>query len=252
MDLMPILSTLRRHKTAASLIVLEIALTSAIVCNALHLISQRLDTLNHDSGLPEAELIVLNVRGTAGTGNADDITAQDLQALRALPGVKGVTTLNQIVYGDNSNNSDVRRTADKNDQRFVASLYAGGEQVLSTMGLKLVEGRDFKPEEFLLSSVVDKQESPKVGQVILNRALAERMYPGRSAIGQPFYGFGDEPSTVIGVVERLTHPYPGRAQRDDGNAMLFLIRATYRQGVLKVELVKQKPGKPSVTRITVH
>ena len=29
-------------------------------------------------------------------------------------------------------------------------------------------------------------------------------------------------------------------------------RATYRNGVLKVELTKLKPGKPSVTQITVH
>ena len=42
MDIRPILSTLRRHKTAAALIVLEIALTCAIVCNALFLIGQRL------------------------------------------------------------------------------------------------------------------------------------------------------------------------------------------------------------------
>jgi HSP20 family protein len=29
-------------------------------------------------------------------------------------------------------------------------------------------------------------------------------------------------------------------------------RATYRNGVLKVELTKLQPGKPSVTQITVH
>jgi putative ABC transport system permease protein len=34
MELRPILSTLRRHKTAAALIILEIALSCAIICNA--------------------------------------------------------------------------------------------------------------------------------------------------------------------------------------------------------------------------
>ena len=43
MHILPILSTLRRHRTAAALIVLEIALTCAIVCNAIFLISDRLD-----------------------------------------------------------------------------------------------------------------------------------------------------------------------------------------------------------------
>ena len=244
MDLLPILSTLRRHKTAASLIVIEIALTSAIVCNALHLISTRLDVLNHDSGLPEAELVVLSVRGTGGAGDADELTAQDLQALRQLPGVKGAAVLNQHVYGNNSNNTDVRKTADKNGPRYIGAMYAGGEQSLATLGLKLVEGRDFKPEEYLSSSVVDKEENPKVGQVIINRTMAERMYPGESALGQPFYGSGDEPSTVIGVVERLTHPYPGKAQHDDGNSMIFPVRPTFRGGSY---LVRVDPAQRDAT-----
>ncbi|NLW95592.1 MAG: ABC transporter permease, partial [Xanthomonadaceae bacterium] len=42
MDILPILSTLKRHKTAAALIVLEITLTCAIICNALFIISDRL------------------------------------------------------------------------------------------------------------------------------------------------------------------------------------------------------------------
>ncbi|MFO1337864.1 MAG: FtsX-like permease family protein [Burkholderiaceae bacterium] len=230
MDLMPILSTLRRHKTAAGLIVLEIALTSAIVCNALHLISQRLDTLNHDSGLPEAELVVLSVRGTGGSANPDELTRQDLAALRQLPGVKSAAVMNQVIYGNNSNNTDARRVADKNGPRFIGAMYVGGEQSLDTLGLKLVAGRDFKPEEYLPSSVVDEQSDPKIGQVIINRTMAEKMYPGESPLGQPFYGYGDEPSTVIGVVERLTHPYPGKAQRDDGYSMLFPIRPSFRGG----------------------
>jgi putative ABC transport system permease protein len=230
MDILPILSTLRRHKTAAGLIVLEIALTSAIVCNALHMISQRIEMLNHDSGLPESELLVLNVRSTGGPADLDELTGRDLADLRALPGVKSAAVVNQVIYGNNSNNTDARNTDDRNGPRHSASFYAGGEQTVATLGLKLAEGRDFKPEEYLSSSVVDQQEDPNVGQVIVNRKLAERLYPGRSAVGQPLWGYGDRPSTIVGVVERLTHPYPGKAQRDEGFAMLFPVRPSFRGG----------------------
>ena len=40
-EIRPILSTLGRHKTAAMLIALEIALTCAIICIALFLIGDR-------------------------------------------------------------------------------------------------------------------------------------------------------------------------------------------------------------------
>jgi putative ABC transport system permease protein len=228
MDILPILSSLRRHKTAAGLIVLEIALTSTIVCNALHMISQRIEMLNHDSGLPESELVVLDVRSSGGPANADELTGRDLADLRALPGVKGAAVVNQVIYGNNSNNTDVRAVADKNGPRQSASFYAGGEQTVATMGLKLVEGRDFKPEEYLASSVVDEQADPKVGQVIVNRNLAERLYPGQSAAGQPLWGYGDQPSTIVGVVDKLTHPYPGKSEHDEGFALLFPVRPSFR------------------------
>jgi putative ABC transport system permease protein len=155
MDLLPILSTLRRHKTAAGLIIVEIALTSAIVCNALHMISQRIETLNHDSGLPENELDVLGVRSAGGQADVDEVTARDVAALRQLPGVKSGALLNQVIYGNNSSNSDVRKTADKTGPRVAASFYAGGEQAVATMGLRLIDGRDFEPQEYQASTAVD-------------------------------------------------------------------------------------------------
>jgi putative ABC transport system permease protein len=242
MDLLPILSTLRRHKTAAGLIVLEIALTSAIICNALHLISTRLDRLHLDTGLPEAELVMLSVRGTnAGTPEAaDEVSARDLQALRALPGVKSAALLNQLVYGSSSNNSSVKLEPGQQARRFLAAHYVGSEQTLATLGLALVEGRDFKPEEYIAGSVFNVQEKPIVGQVIINRGLAERLFPGRSALGQAVYIFGDAPSTVIGVVRQLPHPYPGTRQESGVNAMLLPLRPSYRGGSY---LLRVDPGQ---------
>jgi putative ABC transport system permease protein len=231
MELRPILSTLRRHKTAAGLIVIEVAITAAIVCNALHLIGNRITLLNHDTGLPENELVVLEVRGTGGPGNNEEITLQDLQGLRALPGVKNVTVVNQVVYGDNSNNSDVRLEADRHSPSVAASNYNAGENVVATMGLKLVAGRDFAPEEVLSGVKIDAQEKPQVPQVIINQTLADRVFPGQPAVGRMIYSFGEAPSTVIGVVERLTHPYPGKAKFSrEGYSMLFPIRPTFRGG----------------------
>ena len=51
MEIRPILTALRRHKTAAALIVIEIALSCAIICNALFLINGRLELMDRVSGL---------------------------------------------------------------------------------------------------------------------------------------------------------------------------------------------------------
>jgi putative ABC transport system permease protein len=224
MDLMPILSTLRRHKIAAGLIVLEVALSCAIVTNALHLIQTRVQALNTDSGLVESELAVLNLRGskpqpperTAG------IVSEDLARLRALPGIKAATVVNQIVYGNNSNNTSVAAEAGSKSQRLPAAQYVSDEQMLPTFGLKLLEGRNFTPEEVQEEFKVMSVAEPRIGQVIINKVMADKLFPGRSALGQTLYLYGDSPTTIIGVVQTLTHTQLHRARRDSGGAALIL------------------------------
>ena len=241
MDLMPILSTLRRHKTAAALIVLEIALTATIVCNALHLIGVRLERLTADHGLPESELMVVGVRGTRTDNDLDGKTAQDLQQLRALPGVKAVAVVNQVLYGRNSNNTTITRGKDKSQgERFHSAQYAGDEGTVEAMGLKLIAGRNFKPEEYEFGSRIDATPEVRVPQIIISRALAEAMFPGGDAVGKTIYAFGETESTVIGVLEKIPHPYPSRAG-NKGYAILLPWRPSYRGGryILRVDPAQQ-------------
>jgi len=226
LDLRPILSTLRRHRIAAGLIVLEVALTCTIVTNALHLIQTRIDFLNADSGMAEAEIAVMEVRGSKPVPpeRVGGIVAEDLAHLRALPGVKAVTNANQIVYGNNSNNSGVTLEPDGKGPRIVASQYAGDEQLLPAFGYKLIEGRNFTADEILDGNKVFSEPDAHVGQVIINKAMADKLFPGLSPLGRAIYVFGSAPSTVIGVVETMTHPYLHRARGEGGYAMLFPLR----------------------------
>src|SRR5438094_679529 len=97
MHFLPILSTLRRHRTAATLIVLEIALTCAIVCNAIFLIGDRLSRMDKPSGIAEDEIVHVQLAGIGKGTDADAITKQDFAALRALPGVKELTDFSMIL-----------------------------------------------------------------------------------------------------------------------------------------------------------
>ncbi|MFG6442016.1 ABC transporter permease [Roseateles sp. LKC17W] len=223
-DLMPILSTLRRHKIAAGLIVLEVALTCAIVTNALHLIQTRVEALSTDSGLAESELVVLNLRGSKPVPpeRTAGIVAGDLARLRTLPGVKAATVANQIVYGNNSNNSYVTLEPDNKGLRVVAAQYTADNHMLPAFGLKLMAGRNFQPDEVQDNFKVFAVPEPRVGQVIVNQIMADKLFPGRSAVGRSVYVFG-APTTIVGVVQTLTHTQLHRARGgdNDGAAMIF-------------------------------
>ena len=73
MEIRPILSTLLRHKTAAGLIVLEIALSCAIICNALFVVGSRVEQMQRVSGIAEAARWddVANTLRVGGYGTVD-------------------------------------------------------------------------------------------------------------------------------------------------------------------------------------
>ena len=149
MEIRPILSTLRRHKTAAALIILEIALSCAIICNAVFLISHRVERMHRDSGLAENELVRVQLSGIGKDDNAAALTQSDLAVLRGLPGVRSASVSNQVPYASSSWNSSVNLQPKQDQSNLSASMYLGDEQLLDTLGLKLVAGRRFAPDEFV-------------------------------------------------------------------------------------------------------
>ncbi len=233
MDILPILATLKRHKTAAGLIVLQVALTCAIVCNALFLISQRIERINESNGMAESEIVVLNVSGLSRSQDPDATSRADLEALRRLPGVIHVAMINQLPYADNFNASSVRLKPEPmgvGETAIGAANYFASEGWLQTMGLQLVAGRDFLVDEYIDLSDAEKATSPVIPAVILNRALAERLFPGEDALGRSIYVFGTAPSVVVGVLERLVSPQPGGTSDSQLYSMMFPVRPHFRYG----------------------
>lgn len=231
MDMLPILSSLKRHKTAAGLIVLQIALTCAIVCNALFLIGERLQLIGQPTGLAERELLAISVTSLTRGENPEQQTRQDLQALRALPGVTGVTLINQITFGTSSTASGIRTKPDSQQRAINAGDYSASEGWLQTLGLRLAEGRDFEPGEYADSAQVFKEITPNAPPVIiLSRSLAQRLFPGQSALGQQVYVHDDQPQTVVGVLELMPSTHPSAQAEHNRYTFIQPIRPSYRGG----------------------
>ncbi len=233
MDIRPILSTLLRHKTAAALIVLEIALSTAIICNALFLIGERVGRINRVSGVAETELVRLQVIGIGEDDNADAITRSDLANLRGMPGVKNATVTNQVPFVNSSWNTSVTLKPDQDRQSANITMYLGDEKFVDTFGLNIVEGRNFTSDEMVEWSVVSAPGA-KVDPtaVIITRVVAEKLFPGESAIGKPIYvGGPDSGATpVVGVVEHLVRPSDQGGPAEHEYSMILPVRVPYNLG----------------------
>jgi putative ABC transport system permease protein len=233
MDIRPILSTLHRHKITSLLLILQIALTCAIVCNAVFLIHQRLQRMDIPSGVADHELLQIKF---AYIGDRPDAYAQaqtDLATLRQIAGVQAVALVNQLpLSGYSMSNSGIKLHPQQQQTSLeVASYY--GQNLLATLGLRLISGRDFQPDELVdLKTALPALHSDDMKNlphtVIIDQAVATRLWPGQNALGKMIYFGNDIPMQVVGVSSPLARP--DSLQMGAQSSIVFPIRLTATEG----------------------
>src|SRR5579859_4116850 len=201
MQIKPILAALRRHKAGTFLIAMQIALTLAIVCNALFIIHQRVAHLSEPTGIDEPNIFVIKSEwvGAPGTERVDAMIREDLQVLRQLPGVQDVTPSNSYPLRGGGWDDAIKLKPDQLQDSSGATIYFGDERFVDTLGLKLIAGRNFRAEEIRGMDVRYRLAPPAV---IVTKALADKLFPGGNAVGKTIYLVGG-PSTIVGEVELL-------------------------------------------------
>lgn len=211
MQIRPILAALRRHKAATILIVLQIALTLAVVSNALFIVQTRIVHLSRPTGVDEAHLFVIK-NEWVGKLDAAQVDAQmraDLATLRNLPGVRDAFASEAYPLGGGWGWLESIKWQPDKPRHQLAVIYFADEHALATFGITLIAGRNFHADEIGRIGLYDTA-SPAV--VIITRDLAQKLFPGGSALGRTVYLTGG-PTTVIGIVDRLQGPYAGSTTR---------------------------------------
>ncbi len=220
----PIASALKHHKTTVILVVLEIALTCAIVTNALFLIGDRLGAMQVTTGVADSELVWARSSGLdddATPTTRASLVAADLSALRAMPGVKSAAMVNSLPLGRNywSTCLNTRPGGDKAAKVCNLVEYTGTQDYVRTLGMQLSAGRDFITTEY--ADYTGFNDAPPQAMIV-TQALADRLWPGQSPIDQPVF-FGDKGEhvvRVVGVVGHLLNPAINKYQGAESGFLL--------------------------------
>ena len=96
MELRPILSAMLRNKTGAILVGLQIALTLAVVANAVFIIMQRVEKIGRPPGIDSDNLIFVQSYGFGPNYDHRETVRRDLDMIRAMPGVVAASSINGI------------------------------------------------------------------------------------------------------------------------------------------------------------
>lgn len=202
MQFRPILSAMLRSKTGPILIALQIAITLAIVTNALFIINQRTDKMNRPTGMDTDRVIFAT---SVGFGTAYDHMAtmrDDLNALRGIPGVADAAFINRIPLSGGGSSTVYYADPDvENGISQLVNTYGGDERTSDVLGLKMAEGRWFRAED--IQSRSDEDFSRRNVPVIITKAYAEDLFDGESAVDRQVYDSQGRPNRIIGVIEHM-------------------------------------------------
>lgn len=211
MEIRPILSALLRSKTGAILVALQVAISLAILANALHIVNLRQAVAARPSGVQdESTMIYVELRHLRKSDHNEQMAQQKTEtaALRAVAGVTSVAFVNQMPMTNSGNNTGVAADPKQLNTSATTSYYFSPDSLVRTLGLKLVEGRDFRPDEAPeIDNNTDDDDASRPRAIIITRALARKVWPNDSSyVGKTlYYGTGADAQggPVVGVIERL-------------------------------------------------
>jgi putative ABC transport system permease protein len=204
-EVRPILSAMRRNKVGAILVAVQMAVTLAILCNALFIIVQRLALSQRPSGTDEVNLFAIDNQWVGAPQDVDALLRTDLAALRALPGVVDAYATNSFPLTNSGWSAGAKLKPDQTKASAHMAQYFVDDHAIQTLGLKLVAGRNFRPEEV---SPRHPDDRPTTSVILVTRALAQALFPDGSALGRQIYPADTEHTAqIIGIIDRLQVPW---------------------------------------------
>jgi len=254
MPIGPILRAMKHNRTRFALIILEIAITLAIVTNAVNMILDERSKMQKLSGFDDDNLLFVAAQPFAPEFKEqtylEKVVHADIRALEAIPGVKAASATYFLPWqgGGSSGTWKTQGYPDK----FQAQLYPATKQIFNVLGSHISQGRGFTDND----TPVDPDTSTTV--TVISRALAKKLWGDANPIGRVITdGEGDTPRTVIGVIDEFYNPYswniheyvlftPGRAYGSRGSSYLLRVEPDAMKSVvsqLEPRLVQVNPGR---------
>ena len=220
----PMLKTFHRHRLMPALVVLQIALATAILCNTLSLLQQRLAPLLVPDGIAASQLILVSSISTqAAPWTAAQVRAGET-ALRAIPGVSAVTAgLNLPML---TSWRSILNLTNPSDRHTVNMAVMIGDDLVPTLGAQIATGRDFSPNDLIDGTEQNSFGLNSNAPVIITHTLARHLFPHRDPVGQ-LVRLGRFDHVVVGVVNHLVRSdLSSKTQADAGNVMLLPVRVS--------------------------
>ncbi len=207
MEFSPIISALKNRKAGAILVAVQVAVTLAIVINAIFIIGVRSEKIGRDSGIDVNNIFTVNVRGFGPQFNITNSIDTDLRRIKSLPGVINATVTNQIPLSGSGSGTGLRAVADLSIDSVETARYRFSENGVESLGVKISSGRNFRANE--VEFIEADSNPPTPSGVLVTQALADALFPDGNALGNQVYWGDMSGSNIIGIIEKMHGSWVG-------------------------------------------
>ena len=212
MHIGPIIRAMKHNRTRVVLIILEIAITLAIVTNCVNVILAERKRMTRKSGFDDENITRLNVRPFGldfrQEGFIDPLIDSDLRLIATVPGVRAVSNTHFQLWEGGGSSTGVVIAGDNKTEPIGTQIYYGTKDLVKSLGAQIVEGRDFTDGDHGIGTQTDPAD-----KVIITRSLADLLFPQGGAVGKQIVQSVragepvENPMTVVGVMGEFFNPF---------------------------------------------
>jgi predicted permease len=197
-----------RGRARDALVVAEVALALTLLVGAGLLTRTFVQLKGLDLGFKPENVLTLRMSAPEtrfpSADSLRNFIEQSRERLGAMPGVRAATYSNGMPllgFSDTSFKIAGRPPPEKGESPQ-SVMFITAPNYFETMGIPLLEGRNFEPG--------DRVGSPLV--IVVDEVLAKRFFPGQSAVGQRILTQGDREFEIIGVAKHVVAYGPGEPE----------------------------------------
>lgn len=234
-----------QHRFLRGLAVAEITLSLVLLLGAALVIRGFVRLTSQPPGFDAGPLLTLTVTMSSereqGAPTVEPFLHPLLDAVRAVPGVRGAAAINLVPYRSWGNNMNIRYEgqpgADPTRLPLVETRVASAG-LFETLGMTLLRGRLFETGDL-------RPGAPAVA--VVNRALVERDFPGQDPVGRRFHLSDTTFATIVGVVSDIRNFGPEEAPRPE----LYWVYGQSQSRARSFPLVVRVAGNPAAAATAV-
>ncbi|MGH3494241.1 MAG: hypothetical protein ACRDQ1_13565, partial [Sciscionella sp.] len=145
----PVLAALRRNPTGALLVIAQIAITLAVLCNAASIVAHAMARIDRPAGFDTRDTFVMIVAALSKHLDVASAQRTDLAYLRGQPDVVAATVTNGRPLAMEGHFTDLARAPGSGGVQVPTSELPLDEQGLRSLGVALIAGRDFRADEVI-------------------------------------------------------------------------------------------------------